>query len=98
MVEISLNDTIEELKLLLIQGLHLEDVTPDDIDPEAPLFGEGLGLDSIDALEIGVMLDRRYGIKLVSNDDRNSRIFASLKSLAEFVASHQTAAPGSPNQ
>lgn len=81
---------IEELKQLLIQGLHLEDVTPEDIDPEAPLFGEGLGLDSIDALEIGVMLDRKYGIKLVSNDDRNSRIFASLKSLAEFVASRRT--------
>jgi len=96
MVEISLNDTIDELKLLLIQGLHLEDVTPDDIDPEAPLFGEGLGLDSIDALEIGVMLDRRYGIKLVSNDDRNRRIFASLKSLAEFVASHRAAGPATP--
>ncbi len=90
MVEISLSEMIEELKQLLIQGLHLEDVTPEDIDPEAPLFGEGLGLDSIDALEIGVMLDRKYGIKLVSNDDRNSRIFASLKSLAEFVASRRT--------
>ncbi len=82
---------IDELKQLLIQGLHLEDVSPEDIDPEAPLFGEGLGLDSIDALEIGVMLDRKYGIKLVSNDDRNAKIFASLRSLAEFVATNRNA-------
>ncbi len=80
------NELIEELKKLLIEGLHLEDISPDDIDPQAPLFGEGLGLDSIDALEIGVMLDRRYGIKIVSDDERNNQIFASLQSLADFVA------------
>lgn len=85
-----LSELIEELKTLLIQGLHLEDVTPAEIDPKAPLFGEGLGLDSIDALEIGVMLDRKYGIKIVSNDARNPKIFASLNSLAEFVATHRT--------
>ncbi len=91
MAEIPLSEMIDELKQLLIQGLHLEDVSPEDIDPEAPLFGEGLGLDSIDALEIGVMLDRKYGIKLVSNDDRNAKIFASLRSLAEFVATNRNA-------
>ncbi|BCX89891.1 acyl carrier protein [Methylomarinovum tepidoasis] len=80
---------IDELKSMLIEGLHLEDVTPDDIDPEAPLFGDGLGLDSIDALEIGVMLDRRYGIKITSDDKRNPQIFASLASLADFVAAHR---------
>jgi acyl carrier protein len=89
MADTPLRELIEELKTLLIQGLHLEDVTPQDIDPEAPLFGEGLGLDSIDALEIGVMLDRKYGIRLVSNDERNPKIFASLNSLAEFVATHR---------
>lgn len=89
MADTLLSELIEELKTLLIQGLHLEDITPADIDPESPLFGEGLGLDSIDALEIGVMLDRKYGIKLVSNDERNSQIFASLKSLAGFVATHR---------
>lgn len=89
MADTALRELIEELKTLLIQGLHLEDVTPQDIDPEAPLFGEGLGLDSIDALEIGVMLDRKYGIRLVSNDERNPKIFASLTSLAEFVATHR---------
>ncbi len=80
------NELIEELKALLIEGLHLEEIAPADIDPQAPLFGEGLGLDSIDALEIGVMLDRQYGIKIVSDDERNHQIFASLQSLADFVA------------
>ena len=80
------NELIEELKQMLIEGLHLEEVAPDDIDPQAPLFGEGLSLDSIDALEIGVMLDRKYGIKIVSDDDKNNQIFASLQSLANFVA------------
>ncbi len=89
MADTLLSELIEELKILLIHGLHLEDITPADIDPEAPLFGDGLGLDSIDALEIGVMLDRKYGIKLVSNDERNHRIFASLNSLAGFVAAHR---------
>ncbi|HHH38624.1 MAG TPA: acyl carrier protein [Sedimenticola sp.] len=82
-------ELIDELKRMLIEGLHLEDVTPDDIDPEAPLFGDGLGLDSIDALEIGVMLDRRYGIKITSDDKRNPQIFASLASLADFVAAQR---------
>jgi acyl carrier protein len=82
-------DLIDELKSLLIEGLRLEETTPDDIDPEAPLFGAGLGLDSIDALEIGVMLDRIYGVKITSGDERNPRIFASLKALADFVAANR---------
>ena len=81
---------INELKSLLIDGLRLEEITHEQIDPEAPLFGEGLGLDSIDALEIGVMLDRRYGVKITSNDERNPQIFASLQALAEFVVANQT--------
>ncbi|MCH9698661.1 MAG: acyl carrier protein [Gammaproteobacteria bacterium] len=84
------NELVEELKKLLIEGLHLEEIAPDDIDPQAPLFGDGLGLDSIDALEIGVMLDRHYGIKIVSDDERNNQIFASLQSLANFVAEKRT--------
>lgn len=80
------NELVEELKELLIEGLHLEEIAPADIDPQAPLFGEGLGLDSIDALEIGVMLDRQYGIKIVSDDEKNNQIFESLQSLADFVA------------
>lgn len=84
------NELIEELKALLIEGLHLEEIAPSDIDPQAPLFGEGLGLDSIDALEIGVMLDRHYGIKIVSDDEKNNQIFASLQSLTDFVAEKRT--------
>ena len=81
---------IDELKKLLIEGLRLEEVAPEDIEPEAALFGSGLGLDSIDALEIGVMLDRQYGVKIMSGDERNPQIFASLNALAEFVAAHRT--------
>lgn len=83
------NELIVELKTLLIEGLHLEDLGPDDIDLEAPLFGDGLGLDSIDALEIAVILDREYGVRIVSGDDRNPEIFASLNSLADFVAENR---------
>ncbi|MCK4492513.1 MAG: acyl carrier protein [Methylococcales bacterium] len=76
---------IDELKTLLIEGLHLEDVTLNEIVATEPLFGEGLGLDSIDALEIAVLLDRRYGIKITSEDERNQTIFASLNDLAKFI-------------
>ena len=81
---------INELKELIIEGLHLEDVKPDDIDLDAPLFGDGLGLDSIDALEISVLLDRKYGVKISSGDDRNPEIYASLQALADFVAAERT--------
>ena len=81
---------IPELKKLLIEGLLLEDITPDSIDPDEPLFGEGLGLDSIDALEIAVLLDREYGVKITSEDNRNQEIFASLNSLAVFISSNRT--------
>ncbi|NOQ34980.1 MAG: acyl carrier protein [Methylococcaceae bacterium] len=81
---------ITELKTLLIEGLHLEDVEPEEIVVEEPLFGDGLGLDSIDALEIAVLLDRQYGIKITSEDDRNQQIFASLNSLATFITENRT--------
>jgi len=80
---------ISELKALLIDGLHLEDITADEIALDEPLFGEGLGLDSIDALEIAVLLDRHYGIKITSEDDKNREIFACLASLATFVAENR---------
>lgn len=83
-------ELISELKELIIEGLHLEDVKPDDIELNGPLFGEGLGLDSIDALEISVLLDRKYGVKISSGDDRNPEIFASLQALANFVAAERT--------
>ncbi|MDP1774713.1 MAG: phosphopantetheine-binding protein [Methylobacter sp.] len=84
------DDLISQLKTMLIEGLRLEDIMPDDLSPDAPLFNGGLGLDSIDALEIGVMLDRQYGIKITSGDERNNEIFVSLRSLADFVATHRT--------
>ena len=83
-------ELVAELKILLIEGLHLEDVSAEEIIADEPLFGEGLGLDSIDALEIAVLLDRKYGVKITSEDDRNQEIFASLNSLAEFVAENRT--------
>ncbi len=81
---------INELKMLLIEGLHLEDIEADEIDVEEPLFGDGLGLDSIDALEIAVLLDRQYGVKITSEDDKNREIFASLSALAAFIAENRT--------
>ena len=84
-----MDELVSELKELLIEGLHLEDVEPEDILLDEPLFGEGLGLDSIDALEIAVLLDRKYGVRISSGDDRNLEIFASLGSLASYVAENR---------
>ncbi|MCK9608890.1 MAG: phosphopantetheine-binding protein [Methylomonas sp.] len=84
------DDLIGQLKTMLIEGLRLEDIVPDDLSADAALFGGGLGLDSIDALEIGVMLDRQFGVKITSGDERNNQIFASLRSLADFVAENRT--------
>ena len=81
---------IDELKALLISELNLEDITPDDIDASAPLFRDGLGLDSIDALELAVVLDKKYGIKIKSSDERNKEIFASLNALADFITDNRT--------
>ncbi|MFJ5538311.1 phosphopantetheine-binding protein [Vreelandella titanicae] len=74
-----------ELKRLIIDTLELEDINPSDIDPNAPLFGEGLGLDSIDALELGLALQKQYGIKLDSEAEETRRHFASLASLQALV-------------
>ncbi len=76
-----------ELKRLIVDALMLEDVKADDIDTDAPLFGEGLGLDSIDALELGMALGRRYGVKIKADDERNRELFRSVRSLAVFIGS-----------
>lgn len=81
---------IDELKALLISELNLEDITPDDINANAPLFRDGLGLDSIDALELAVILDKKYGIKIKSSDERNKEIFSSLNALADFITENRT--------
>ena len=83
-------NVIDELKALLISELNLEDITPDDIDASAPLFRDGLGLDSIDALELAVVLDKKYGIKIKSSDERNKEIFSSLNALADFISDNRT--------
>ena len=70
-----------EVARLIVTCLHLE-IDADEIDPQAPLFGDGLGLDSIDALELALAISRDYGLELKSDDDRNRAVFASLRSLA----------------
>ncbi|AKU24461.1 MULTISPECIES: phosphopantetheine-binding protein [Telluria group] len=77
----------QEVKELIIEVLQLEDIAPDDIDNEAPLFVEGLGLDSIDALELGVALQKRYGISLSADSADTRRHFASVRALAALVES-----------
>jgi acyl carrier protein len=86
-----MNELKTELKQLVIDALDLEDVTVDDIDSSEPLFIEGLGLDSIDALELGLALQKRYGIKLAADSEETRKHFASIDSLAELVASHKEA-------
>ena len=78
--------TEEDIKQLIIDVLQLEDIAPADIDAQAPLFVEGLGLDSIDALELGVALQKRYGIILSAKAEENRRHFASVRALAEMIA------------
>jgi acyl carrier protein len=73
-----------EVATLIVGALQLE-VQPQEIDPEAPLFGEGLGLDSIDALEMALAISRNYGFQLRSDDERNGRIFASLRALTAHI-------------
>ncbi len=80
---------IEQLKSQIIEALNFEDMTPADIDADAPLFGEGLGLDSIDALELIMLLDREYGIKL-SDPKSGKAIFQSVRTMAEYIQSNRT--------
>lgn len=81
----SLNSLQNEIAKLIVDSLNLEDVNPADLDPKAPLFGEGLGLDSIDAIEIGAALSKRYHIKIKSQDEETEQHFNSVESLARFV-------------
>ena len=79
-----------ELKELIVEALMLEDVAPDDIESEAPLFIEGLGLDSIDALEIAMVLEQRYGVAPDEDGEANRARFACVRSLAAYVAEART--------
>jgi acyl carrier protein len=75
----------QELKRLLIEVLNLEDVSVDDIDSEAPLFGDGLGLDSIDALELGVAIRKKYDVQMDADSEVTREHFASIANLARFI-------------
>jgi acyl carrier protein len=78
-----------ELAQLLVKTLNLE-VLAEDVEPEAPLYGEGLGLDSIDMLEIALIVSQRYRVKLRADDEKNHRIFGSLRSLNAFIQANRT--------
>lgn len=80
----------DEIKQLIIEVLQLEDITPADIDADAPLFVEGLGLDSIDALELGIAIYKRYGITLSADSEDTRRHLASVRALGALVASART--------
>lgn len=90
MTNLSTADLALELKQLIIDTLDLEDISVDDIDDSAPLFVEGLGLDSIDALELGVALQKRYGVKLDAEAEETRKHFANITNLCALVAARRT--------
>jgi acyl carrier protein len=81
-----------ELADLLVECLNLEEIDPASIDPEAPLFNAGLGLDSIDALELALAISKKYGFQLRSDNDDNRQIFSSLRALSAHIEQHRAAA------
>ena len=83
-----MEDLIQQLKEQIIDALNLEEMTPDEIDANAALFGDGLGLDSIDALELIVLLEKQYGIKL-ANPAEGKAIFKSVASIADYVSKNR---------
>ena len=80
-----------ELANLIVESLNLDGVSASQIDPEARLFGEGLGLDSLDMLELSMAVEQKYGVKLRSDDPDNERVFASLRSLSQHIQSRRVA-------
>ncbi len=83
-----MEELVEKLKQQIIEELNLEEITPEAIDTDAPLFGEGLGLDSIDALEIMLILERSYGIK-IQKPSEGKEIFYSIRTLADYIQANQ---------
>ena len=79
----------EQIKKLIIDSLELEDINPEDIQDEEPLFNDGLGLDSIDALELGMALKKQYDLTLSKNKEENKKYFYSVKTIADFVRTQQ---------
>ncbi len=89
MTTTSIDTLRSEVAALIVEALNL-DVQPQDIDPQAPLYGDGLGLDSIDMLEIALVVSKRFGFQLKSDNENNQQIFASLQALTEYIAAHRT--------
>lgn len=89
-----LHELESELKRLIIDALMLEDLTPEQISSTDPLFVDGLGLDSIDALEIGMVLEKKYGVVVDDDANANRERFASVRALATFVHDHRRSASG----
>jgi acyl carrier protein len=83
-------DLEDELKRLIVEVLMLEDIRPDDIDSASPLFNEGLGLDSIDSLDLAMALEERFGVRTERDSTENRQHFGSVRALAAFVAAHRT--------
>ena len=81
-----MSDLALEIKQLIIESLFLEDITPDDIENDAPLFGEGLGLDSIDALELGLAIKNKYQISIEAESEETRQHFSSVANLVKFIA------------
>lgn len=79
-----------DIKALIVEVLALEDIRPEEIETDAPLFIEGLGLDSIDALELAMGLEEKYGVVITDDPERNEKVFASVRSLAELVTAERT--------
>jgi acyl carrier protein len=79
-----------ELAALVVEAVHLEGQDPETMDLSAPLFGDGLGLDSLDMLEISLVIQQRFGIRLKADDPNNEAIFASMQSLADYIGASQT--------
>ncbi|WP_018873688.1 phosphopantetheine-binding protein [Thioalkalivibrio sp. ALJ16] len=81
----------QEVARLIVDSLNLEDIAPEDIEPEDALFREGLGLDSIDALELALAISRAYGVQIRSDDENNRQIFASLRALSAHIEANRAA-------
>lgn len=79
----------QEIKELIISSLELEDVKPENIKDDAPIFGTGLGLDSIDALELGVAIKKKFGVKMSAENEDSKKHFASVNALAEFISANR---------
>ena len=79
----------KEIKEVIIASLQLEDITPENIVASAPLFGDGLGLDSIDALELGVALKKKFGVKFTAESEESKKHFASVDALAEYITAQR---------